>query len=459
MEEVDVLREQVQILIEARDFRALRTILLQYPAADVADFISDIEPDDQGIIFRILPQDLAAETFEYLDHNAQTSLIDALGSRRVAKLLNEMSPDDRTAFLEECPPEVTKQLIMLLSTKERDVAVSLLGYPENSVGRLMTPDFLTVRRDWTMERILNHVREFGRDTDMVNVLYVVDDQGRLIDDIRIREILLAAPTLTAEHLCRDQYHSLSTHQDREEAVEAFKKYDRTALPVVDLQNHIVGIVTVDDVLDVAEEEATEDIQKLAGMTAFEQPFTKMPILRLIQKRAPWLVVLLIGQMLTASAMGMFQDQIARAVVLALFVPLIISSGGNSGSQAATLVIRALSLGEVDTSDWMRVIGREILTGIILGVILATVGFARIALWSSTSSAASPSWELLGLIVACSVFCVVLWGSLIGALFPLILHRLGFDPATSSAPFVATVVDVTGVVIYFSIGSAVLGSLA
>lgn len=456
MEEVDVLKEQVLILIEARDFRALRTILMQYPAADVADFISDIEPDDQGIIFRILPQHLATETFGYLDHDAQTSLIDALGSRRVAKILNEMNPDDRTAFLEECPPEVTKQLIMLLSTKERDVAVSLLGYPENTVGRLMTPDFLTVRKSWTMEQVLNHVREFGRDTDMVNVLYVVDEQAKLIDDIRIREILLAAPSLTVEFLCRDQYHALSTHQDREEAVEAFKKYDRTALPVVDLQNHIVGIVTVDDVLDVAEEEATEDIHKLAGMGALEEPFTKMPILRLVQKRAPWLIVLLIGQMLTASAMGMFQDQISRAVVLALFIPLIISSGGNSGSQAATLVIRALSLGEVDASDWARVVGREILSGIILGVILAAVGFARIALWSADTSAGAPTWQLMGLIVASSVFCVVLWGSLIGALFPLMLHRVGFDPATSSAPFVATVVDVTGVVIYFSIGSVVLG---
>lgn len=458
MEEAEVLREQVRTLIGASDFRALRTILLQYPPADIAEFIFDIDAEDQGIIFRILPQDLATETFGYLDHVAQTKLIDSLGSRRVAKILNEMNADDRTAFLEECPPEVTKQLLMLLSTKERDIAVSLLGYPENSVGRLMTPDYLTIKRDWSMDRVLNHVREFGRDTDMINVLYVVDDHGRLIDDIRIREILLAVPTLTVEHLCRDQFFALSAYQDKEEAVEAFKKYDRTALPVVDLQNHIVGIVTVDDVLDVAEEEATEDIQKLAGMEALEEPFTKIPIIRLVRKRAPWLVILLIGQMLTASAMGYFQDQIAKAVVLALFIPLIISSGGNSGSQAATLVIRALSVGEVDASDWLRVIFRELISGILLGIILAIVGFARIALWSS-HAAGSPPWELLGAIVACSVFCVVLWGSTIGALFPLFLHRLGFDPATSSAPFVATVVDVTGVIIYFTIGTYVLGHFA
>ena len=457
MQENQVLKEQVRTLIEANDFRALRTILLQYPPADIADFISDIEPEDQGIIFRILPQDLATDTFGYLDHDAQTKLIDSLGSRRVAKILNEMNPDDRTAFLEECPAEVTKQLLMLLSTRERDIAVSLLGYPENSVGRLMTPDFLTVKKDWTVEDVFSHVREFGRDTDMVNVLYVLNEQGKLIDDIRIREILLAAPTLTIENLCRDQLHALSAYQDKEEAVEAFKKYDRTALPVVDLQQHIVGIVTVDDVLDVAEEEATEDFQKLAGMEALEEPFTKIPVTRLVRKRAPWLVVLLIGQMLTASAMGFFQDQIAKAVVLALFVPLIISSGGNSGSQAATLVIRALSLGEVDTGDWLRVIFRELLSGLMLGVILAAVGFARIALWAPHGAVGTPPWELLGAIVATSVFCVVLWGSLIGALFPIVLHRLGFDPATSSAPFVATVVDVTGVVIYFTIGTAILGT--
>ncbi len=458
MDEDQVLKEQVRTLIGASDFRALRTVLLPHPPADIADFISDIEPEDQGIIFRILPQDLATETFGYLDHAAQTKLIDSLGSKRVAKILNEMSADDRTAFLEECPPEVTKQLLMLLSTRERDIAVSLLGYPENSVGRLMTPDFLTVKNDWSMERVLSHVREFGRDTDMINVMYAVDDHGKLIDDIRIREILLADPALTIKHLCRDQVFALSAYQDKEEAVEAFKKYDRTALPVVDLQNHIVGIVTVDDVLDVAEEEATEDIQKLAGMEALEEPFTQIPIFRLVRKRAPWLVVLLIGQMFTASAMGYFQDQIAKAVVLALFIPLIISSGGNSGSQAATLVIRALSVGEVDASDWVRVIVRELLSGIMLGVILAAVGFARIALWS-THATATPPWELLGAIVAASVFCVVLWGSTIGALFPLLLHRLGFDPATSSAPFVATVVDVTGVVIYFTIGTYVLGTFA
>ena len=454
MEEREVLKEQVRILIEAGDFRALRTILVQYPAADVSDFIADLDADEQGIIFRILPQDLATETFGYLAHQAQTQLIDALGSHRVARLLNEMDPDDRTAFLEECPPEVTKQLIMLLSTKERDIAVTLLGYPENSIGRLMTPDFIAIRETWDIKKVLDHVREHGKDTDIINILYVTSENGKLLDDIRIRDVILAEPSLTVEQLCKNKCHPLSAYQDKEDAVEAFRKYDRTALPVVDLQNHIVGIVTVDDVLDVAEEEATEDFQKIAGMSALEESFIRTPISLLIRKRAPWLVILLIGQMLTASAMGFFQDQIAQAVVLALFVPLIISSGGNSGSQAATLVIRALSLGEVETSDWLRVIAREILSGVILGAILAIVGFARIAFWS-TANSATQAWEALGLVVSLSVFCIVLWGSLIGAIFPLILHRLGFDPATSSAPFVATIVDVTGVVIYLSIGSALL----
>jgi magnesium transporter len=458
MQENQALEEQVAILIETRDFRALRTILLQYPPADVAEFISDIAPDDKAVIFRILPQDLATESFGYLDHDAQESLIGSLGSRRVAKILNDMSADDRTAFLEECPSEVAKQMIMLLTTKERDIALSLLGYPENSVGRLMTPDYLFVRMEWSVEQVLSHIREFGRDTDMVNVLYALDNQGKLVDDIRIRDVLLASPTVTVQQLCRDQCHSLNAYEDNVVAVDAFKKYDRSALPVVDLQNHMLGIVTVDDVLDVAEEEATEDFQKIAGMGALEEPFIRIPILRLVGKRAPWLIVLLIGQMFTASAMGYFQDQIARAVALALFIPLIISSGGNSGSQAATLVIRAISLGEVDASDWLRVVGRELISGILLGAILAFIGFARIALWSSSGVSAEPAWQQLGLIVASSVFIIVLWGSLIGALFPIILHRLGFDPATSSAPFVATVVDVTGVVIYFTIGSFVLATL-
>ncbi len=454
MEEQEALKSQVGTLIDTRDFRALRELLLQYPPADIAEFIADIEADDKAVIFRILPQDLATESFGYLEHDAQESLIGALGSKRVAKILNDLHPDDRTAFLEECPSEVAKQLIMLLSKKERDIALSLLGYPENSVGRLMTPDYLSVKKDWSVDRILNHVREFGRDTDMINVLYVIDEHGVLLDDIRIREVLLAAPTLTASELCRDQYHALNAYEDKETAVEAFKKYDRTALPVVDLQNHMLGIVTIDDVLDVAEEEATEDIQKIGGMEALEEPFMSIPMLRMVRKRAPWLIVLLMGQMVTASAMEIYQDQIARAVALALFIPLIISSGGNSGSQAATLVIRALSLGEVDARDWARVMGREIVTGIILGLILASVGFMRV-FFVDAHNPSNISWESLGAVVALSVFCVVLWGSLIGALFPLLLKRLGFDPATSSAPFVATIVDVTGVLIYFSIGAQIV----
>ena len=319
----------------------------------------------------------------------------------------------------------------------------------------MTPDFVSVRKEWTLRHVLDHVRAHGRDSETLNVIYVVNGNNRLIDDLRIREILLAPLHAIVSDLCDNRFVSLNATDDKKEAVKVFRQYDRTVLPVIDSHGRLVGIVTLDDVLDVAEEEATREIQKFGGLEALDEPYMSTPLLEMIRKRATWLVILFVGEMLTATAMGYFEHEISRAVVLALFVPLIISSGGNSGSQAATLIIRALALGEVKLRDWWRVMRREVLSGLLLGLILGTIGFVRIALWSAFSSLYGEHWMLVGLTVSCSLLGIVLWGTITGSMLPFILKWLGMDPATSSAPFVATLVDVTGLIIYFSVALVIL----
>jgi magnesium transporter len=444
-----LLMPEIESLIAERKLSLLKEILSDWSPADIADLIIDLPEHDKVIVFRVLPVDLATDTFEHLEFDTQEELLKAMGNEEVAAILNDMSPDDRTALLEELPGTSAKRLIQLLSAEERKIAQALLGYPENSVGRLMTPDYIAIKQVWTVAETLDYIRKNGEDKETLNVIYVIDDRGKLIDDIKIREIILASPDKIIIDLMDENFIALNVHDDQELAVEVFKKYDRVVLPVVDNHGILIGIVTVDDVLDVAEEEATEDIHKLGGVEALEEPYSTMPFFSMIKKRVVWLTVLFVGEMLTASAMGFFEDEIAKAVVLALFVPLIISSGGNSGSQAATLVIRAIALGEVTLSDWWHIMKREILSGLTLGLILGTIGFLRIFLWASFSNIYGEHWLLIGLTVGFSLIGVVLWGTLSGSMLPFLLKRLGLDPATSSAPFVATLVDVTGLVIYFT----------
>jgi magnesium transporter len=319
----------------------------------------------------------------------------------------------------------------------------------------MTPHYIAVQEGWTVQQVLDYVRVHGQDSETLNVIYVIDEAGVLIDDIRIREFLVVPLERHVSELMDRRFVALKATDTQESAVEVFRREDRTALPVTDTAGVLIGIVTVDDALDVAEAAATREFQLFGGSEALDEPYLQISALRMVKKRAGWLVVLFLGEMLTATAMGFFEKEIAKAVVLALFVPLIISSGGNSGSQASTLVIRALALGELKLLDLWRVIRREVFAGFALGCILGAIGFARIALWSAFSTIYGPHWLLVALTVSLSLVGIVLWGTLVGSILPFILRRLGFDPATSSAPFVATLVDVTGLIIYFSVGYVVL----
>ena len=319
----------------------------------------------------------------------------------------------------------------------------------------MSPDFIAVRPSWTIQHVLDHVRKHGHDSETLNVVYVTDHELHLIDDLRIRQILVAPLQMTIERLMDSNFIWLNATDSKRSAIEVFRRYDRTALPVVNEHNKLIGIVTIDDVLDVAEQAATEDAQKFGGLEALSEPYATTPLLTMVQKRATWLVILFLGELFTATAMGYFEKEIQHAVVLALFVPLIISSGGNSGSQAATLIVRALAVGEIAIRDWTRVFQRELISGAILGLILGSIGFLRIAIWSAFSTIYGPHWFLVGLAVSLSLIGIVLWGSIIGSMLPFALKKLGLDPATSSAPFVATFVDVTGLIIYFSVSMVIL----
>lgn len=450
-----LLKPEIQSLIIEKQFNILKGVLVEWPPADIAELIVDLDETERVIIFRLLSRELAADVFEYLDVDIQMELLKAMGKEETAAILNEMDPDDRTALFEEIPAQALQQLLSLLSTEEKKIATTLLGYPENSIGRLMTPDYLAVRENWSLQEVLDYIRKNGKGKETLEVVFVTDEKSKLLGSLDIRDILFSDPPQKVSEVYDENIVSLNVYDDQEKAVSVLQKYDEIALPVVDNNGVLLGIVTVDDIMDVAEEETTEDIQKQAAVLALDEPYSEIPIFKLIKKRAGWLAILFIGEMFTASAMAIFEEEIARAVVLALFIPLIISSGGNSGSQAATLVVRAMALGEITLKDWFRILRREFIAGFSLGIILGSIGFVRIFIWQEASHLYGEHWFLVGITVFLSLIGVVLWGTIIGSMLPFILRRLGFDPASSSAPFVATLVDVTGIVIYFSIAMEVL----
>ncbi len=454
-----MIARDVQMSLLSGDLAGLRAALTSLRPPEAAEALSALSKEDLVIAFRVLPRRFASDVFEYFPAALQEALVKTMGQEDVAEVLNHMSPDDRTLLFGELPANVTKQLLSLLTPVERNEAITLLGYERGTIGRLMTPHYIAVKEDWTVQQVMDYVRTHGQDSETLNVIYVIDDSGLLIDDIRMREFLVVPLARHVSDLMDRRFVALKATDSQDAAVEVFRREDRTALPVTDTQGILIGIVTVDDALDVAERRATREMQRVGGSEALDEPYMDIALWRMVKKRAGWLVVLFLGEMLTATAMGFFEHEIARAVVLALFVPLIISSGGNSGSQASTLVIRAMAVGELRLKDWWRVVRREAVSGVMLGAILGAIGFLRISIWSMFSTLYGPHWALVATTVGLSLVAIVLWGTLVGSMLPLILRRLGFDPATSSAPFVATLVDVTGLVIYFSVGLVVLkGSL-
>lgn len=423
---------------------------------DIAERIAELSENEQAMAFITLPGKIKGEVFSYLERDLQEIILASLGTKEIADILKTMSPDDRTAIFEDFPDTMVKEAVNLLPAEERLIALELIGYEEDTVGRMMTPHYIQVHPNWTIKRTLQHIKKNGQKAETLNFIYVVDETQHLIDDIRIGLILMAEEDDLVSKVMDREFAALRTTQHCEDAIEVFKKYDRAALPVVTEAGVLVGIVTADDILDRVEKRDTEDIQKFGGLEALDLPYASTGIFEMVKKRAGWLVILFLGEMLTASAMSHFDAEISKAVVLALFLPLIISSGGNSGSQAATLIIRALAIQEIKLKDWWYVMRREILSGLMLGSILAVVGFTRIFIWQKTGLYDyGQYWVWVAAAVSTSLIFIVLWGTLSGSMIPFILKGLRLDPATSSAPFVATLVDVTGLIIYFSVAAIFL----
>lgn len=454
MDEMEMLTDQVELLLAEGDPVKLNEYLDNLNISDVEGLIDEL-PEYADIFISTLSINRAVNVFRILDFPTQERIVKKLSGPKIAELINELPPDDRTSFFSELHGDAVKKLIILLPPADRKEALSLLGYPEESVGRLMTPDYITVKEHWSVARVLEHIRKYGKNSETIDVIYVIDSNGVLLDDIRIREILLVKPDVLISDLMDNRLISLKADDPQEEAITVFRMNNRVALPVMDDQGIMLGIVTVDDILWVANEEYTEDMQRIGGTEAFDEPYMDMSIINLVKKRASWLVLLFFGQLFTASVMGHYEAQLAGALILALFIPLIMSSGGNSGSQASTLIIQSMALGDVTLSDWWKVMRREIISGLLLGLILGALGFMRIYIQHEAFGDMGAHWYLIATVVSLSLVGVVTWGSLIGSMLPFILRRLGADPATSSTPFVATLVDVTGLILYFSIATYIL----
>ncbi|MEO7922396.1 MAG: magnesium transporter [Chitinophagaceae bacterium] len=441
------LQEQFEAIIRTEDKLRIREFLDDQNISDVALLVEEF-PDYESNIIASMSVNRAASVFKILDLSFQKRIIHELPPNTTASLLNELPADDRTDFLEELPSNVVRELIKLLDPDERKVTLSLLGYPENSIGRLMTPDYVYVYPWNTIEEVFATIRKYGKDSETINVIYVINENGELLDDIRIRDFILNPPDRKVAELMDERFISLHPEDDQEMASEVFKMNNRVALPVISKSNKLLGIITIDDILWVASEEFSEDMQKMGGTAALDEPYLDVPLFKLYKKRIIWLIILFVGETLTIAAMSSFQKTLEQVLVLSTFIPLIISSGGNSGSQAATLIIQALALGEVRVEDWWRIAKREIQSGLFMGITLGIVGFFIIYCGHEFFGLFGEHFIRIGFAIGTAIIGVVLWGTMMGSMLPLLLKRLGADPATSSTPFIATLVDVTGLLIYF-----------
>ena len=443
------LQEQFEFFLLEENAKHMPEFLNELNISDVGQLIEDNKEHATEIMAE-LSIHRAASTFKIIELGVQKDIIQELPPLKTAALLNELPADDRTSFLEELSTSAVRELIKLLNPEERKITLSLLGYPEGSVGRLMTPDYIAVQSDWTISEVLEYIREVGQESETIDVIYVINYQGQLLDDVRIKEFLLSPPDRMVSELTDGRYIELNVYDDQEKANQVFKMNNRVALPVVDNNNILLGIVTIDDVLWVANEEFSEDMQKMGGTEALEEPYLEISIFKLFKKRVGWLIVLFLGEMLTATAMASYEHALDQALILSLFIPLIISSGGNTGSQASSLIIQALTVGEVTLADWWKVMRREIVSGLMLGAVLGIIGFSRVMVWSQIfPEVYGVHYFLVAMVVGVSLIGVVMFGTISGSMLPIVLKRLGADPAVSSAPFVATLVDVTGVIIYFN----------
>lgn len=447
-EENKVIDSEVEQLIENGQLTALSEMLANWTDPEVADLILRLDKPHQILVYRALPKERAADVFSHFEPEDQDEMLEVLTDADARHLLANLSPDDRTAMLEELPEKVTNRMMQLLSPEDLAESHQLLAYPEDSVGRMMTPDYLRIQPEWTCEQALAHVRKFGRDSEIFNILYVTDAAGKLVDIVRMRRLIMTPPSTVISEILNYRFVSLAAFDDREVAVEMIQRYDVNALPVVDSAGVLLGIVTVDDIFDVAEEEATEDIQKGAAVAPLDMNYSAAAPTLLFRKRIGWLLILIFVNLISASVISRYEDYVMEFITLALFMPLVIASGGNCGAQSATLMVRAIATGDLELGDWLMAVGKELFVGLLLGVAMAVIAAVVGKLYGGDSEIAQ--------VVGLSMISIVFVANSFGALLPFVLSRLKVDPAAASTPLITSLMDVLGLIIYFSIAVAILG---
>lgn len=434
--------EKINELIEKKDWKEIKKKLDDLPSSDIVYIFENSSSETELLLFRLLSNEKAAKVFSELEIDEQESILRNIGNKKVKQLILELPPDDRTEIFGDLPGNITQKLLNILPPAERREALSLLCYSEESVGRIMTPEYIAVKSNWTIEKALNHIRELGKDAETVNMIYVVDDKWHLIDSLPIRKFILANPGDSVESIMDYKFISISAYDDQEEAGKKIKKYNLVALPVTDREGVLMGIVTIDDILDVLEEETTEDFHKGAAVSPVGINYTTASPWVLYKKRVIWLAILLVAGFISSTIVSHFQVTLESVIALSFFIPVLIDTGGNTSTQSATLIIRAISTGDLTLRKWFSVVKKELLTGFLLGISIGGIFFLR--------SFISNEGIQLALTLGLSTLSIIVVANLIGAVLPIILTRLKLDPAVISSPLLTTIIDSLGLLIYFSI---------
>ncbi len=432
----------IQELIDQKKWEAIKSVFSDIPAQDIAALLSMLDEKERTVVFRLIPAAKTTEVFSELDSTIQEDILANFADRQLKVLINKLDPDDRTSLFEDLPGKLVQKLINFLEKKERLEALELLGYPEDSVGRLMTPEYVAVRPDWSIQQAFHHIKEYGRDAETIDMIYVVDDQWKLLDDIPIRRFILADNDKTVKDIMDYFFVSIEANEDQEHAYNLVKKYNATVLPVVDKEGILLGIVTVDDLIDVGEEEVNEDFQKASAISPIEESYYSVSSLVLYKKRVVWLLILLITDFFSSSIIAHFENAIKAVVALAFFIPVLIDSGGNIAAQSSTLIIRALATGELTVHNWFKVVKKELFIGLMIGITLGLILYVRGFFWRGGPS--------IGMVVGLSMVAITILSNLLGSVLPIILTKFKLDPAIISSPLLTTVVDSLGLLVYFTL---------
>ncbi|MCH8569380.1 MAG: magnesium transporter [Balneolales bacterium] len=445
----ELVKPEINELIEAENWGALKVAIEDWPTPEIASLLRELEIDQRVIFFRLLPKLKMADVFSYMESDAQNSLLINLTDEENRHLLTNMAPDDRTMLLGEMPGQITQKLLNLLNPQDLREARKLLGYPEESVGRLMTPDYVAVRPSWTVAQCLDHMRAMGSKSETLHMIYVTDTSWNLLDALPLEQFILNEPEKKVSDIMDETFLSVLATQDREEAVSLMQRYDKTALPVIDSDGVLLGIVTVDDVLDVAEEEATEDFHRTAAVSPLQRNYRETSINMLFKARIGWLMILVVVSLMSSGVIAAFEETLESAIALAFFIPLLIGSAGNAGAQAATLMVRALATDDLNVGQWMQTIVKEISVGLLLGMVMGASCWILGYFVGGTH---------IGIIVGLTMIAIILLANIIGTLLPFLLTALKMDPAIASSPLIATIMDASGLLIYFGIATVFLGNI-